>query len=226
MTNEERVQKFKSGKIAVNCSTEEEAKQFVKWCNDNDIAWLNSTKSGAEYELYLTDTCYMYHPVYRSLWITSKRNFEKCKNKIISYKEFMKGYKKRMTNLEYILNNFNKETINETDCICETLRNCLGMPDCCGIHCRDCKFDSQYEVLKALNDIHKENNISLTKVQYEILKCLPQCSSILVKNNKMNIHKDNLEYFLSKLGVKIIECDCEEKSIKIKDILENCEVVE
>ena len=88
MTNEERVQKFKSGKIAVNCSTEEEAKQFVKWCNDNDIAWLNSTKSGAEYELYLTDTCYMYHPVYRSLWITSKRNFEKCKNKIITYKEF------------------------------------------------------------------------------------------------------------------------------------------
>lgn len=226
MTNEERIQKFKSGKIAVNCSTEEEAKQFVKWCNDNDIAWLNSTKSGAEYELYLTDTCYIYHPFYGSLWITSKRNFEKCKNKIISYKEFMKGYKKRMTNLEYILNNFNKETINETDCICETLRNCLGMPDCCGIHCRDCKFDSQYEVLKALNDIHKENNISLTKVQYEILKCLPQCSSISVKNNKMNIRKDNLEYFLSKIGVQIIESDCDEKQIKIKDILENCEVVE
>lgn len=223
MTDKERVEKFKSGKIAINCSTEEEAIEFVKWCHDNNIEWLNSTKNGAEYDIYLTDTCYMYHPFYRSLWVTTKRNFEKCKNKIITYKEFMN---KPITNLEYILNNFNKEIINETDCICETLRNCLGMPDCCGIHCRDCKFDSQYEVLKALNDIHKENNISLTKVQYEILKRLPQCSSIQILNNEIIIHKDNLEFFLSKLGVKIIECDCGEKSIKIKDILENCEVVE
>lgn len=224
MTNEEIIQKFKSGKIAISCSTEEEAKEFVKRCNDNGITWLNSTMSGTEYELYLTDTCYMYHPVYGSLWITSKRNFEKCKNKIITFKEFMNN---PITNLEYILNNFNKETINETDCICETLRNCLGMPDCCGIHCRDCKFDSQYEVLKALNDIHKENNIQLTKVQYEILKCLQQDSLILISNNELIIHKDNLEMFMNKLGVKIIYSDNhEEKSIKIKDILKKCEVVE
>lgn len=224
MTDKERVEKFKSGKIAINCSTEEEAIEFVKWCHDNNIEWLNSTKNGAEYDIYLTDTCYMYHPFYSSLWITSKRNFEKCKNKIITYKEFMN---KPITNLEYILNNFNKEIINETDCICETLRNCLGMPDCCGIHCRDCKFDSQYEVLKALNDIHKENNISLTKVQYEILKRLPQNSSIPISGNELIVHKDNLEMFMNKLGVKIIDSDNhEEKSFKIKDILENCEVVE
>ena len=224
MTDKEKVEKFKSGKIAVNCSTEEDAKEFVKWCHDNNIEWLNSTKNGAEYDIYLTDTCYMYHPFYRSLWVTTKRNFEKCKNKIITYKEFMN---KPITNLEYILNNFNKEIINETDCICETLRNCLGMPDCCGIHCRDCKFDSQYEVLKALNDIHKENNISLTKVQYEILKRLPQNSSIPISGNELIVHKDNLEMFMDKLGVKIIDSNNhEEKSFKIKDILENCEVVE
>ena len=224
MTDKERVEKFKSGKIAINCSTEEEAIEFVKWCHDNNIEWLNSTKNGAEYDIYLTDTCYMYHPFYRSLWVTTKRNFEKCKNKIITYKEFMN---KPITNLEYILNNFNKEIINETDCICETLRNCLGMPDCCGIHCRDCKFDSQYEVLKALNDIHKENNISLTKVQYEILKRLPQNSSIPISGNELIVHKDNLEMFMDKLGVKIIDSNNhEEKSFKIKDILENCEVVE
>ena len=34
------------------------------------------------------------------------------------------------------------------------------------------------------------------------------------------------EYFLSKIGVQVIESDCDEKQIKIKDILEKCEVVE
>lgn len=230
MTDKERVEKFKSGKIAINCSTEEEAKEFTKWCNDNGIAWLNSTKNGAEYDIYLTDTCYMYNPIYSSLWITSKRNFEKCKNKIITYKEFMN---KPITNLEYILNNFDRETILNTDSICINLRTCLGMQNCVDddikrikIHCCECKFNDQYEVLKCLNEIYKEPITKLTKVQQEILKCLPPCSKISLKNNKINIHKDNLEYFLSKIGVQIIESDCDEKSIKIKDILENCEVVE
>lgn len=230
MTDKERVEKFKSGKIAVNCSTEEEAVEFVKWCHDNNIEWLNSTKNGAEYDIYLTDTCYMYHPFYSSLWITSKRNFEKCKNKIITYKEFMN---KPITNLEYILNNFDRETVLNTDSICMNLRTCLGMQNCVDdniksikIHCCECKFNDQYEVLKCLNEIYKEPITKLTKVQQEILKCLPPCSKISLKNNKINIHKDNLEYFLSKIGVQVIESDCDEKSIKIKDILENCEVVE
>lgn len=93
--------------------------------------------------------------------------------------------------------------------------------DCTGISCKECGRN----FLQWLNEEHKEP-IKLTKVQHEILKCLPQCSSMQMLNNEMIIHKDNLEFFLSKLGVKIIECDCEEKSIKIKDILENCEVVE
>lgn len=93
--------------------------------------------------------------------------------------------------------------------------------DCTGIPCKECGRN----FIQWLNEEHKEP-IKLTKVQYEILKCLPQCSSMQMLNNEMIIHKDNLEFFLSKLGVKIIECDCEEKSIKIKDILENCEVVE
>ena len=140
---------------------------------------------------------------------------------------------KPITNLEYILNNFDRETILNTDSICMKLRTCLGMPDCVDddikrikIHCCECKFNDQYEVLKCLNEIYKEPITKLTKVQQEILKCLPQCSSIQILNNEIIIHKDNLEFFLSKLGVKIIECDCGEKSIKIKDILENCEVVE
>lgn len=220
VTDKERVEKFKICGIAVNCKTEEEANEFVKWCNDNGIAWLNSTMSGTKYEFYLTDTCYMYHPVYRSLWITSKRNFEKCKNKIISYKEFMKGYKKRMTNLE----RYYDELIS-----CDKRPNCYWLEviekgNCHEMSCKKCGMD----FVHWLNEEYKENKkpIKLTKVQYEILKCLPQCSSMQILNNEMIIHKDNLEFFLSKLGVKIIECDCEEKSIKIKDILENCEVVE
>ncbi len=75
--------------------------------------------------------------------------------------------------------------------------------------------------------IYIKNNISLTKVQYEILKCLPQNSSIPISGNELIVHKDNLEMFMNKLGVKIIDSDNhEEKSFKIKDILENCEVVE
>ena len=100
-------------------------------------------------------------------------------------------------------------------------------------NCKECPFDnfcsriggSSNQIEKWLFEECKEP-IKLTKVQYEILKCLPQCSSMQILNNEMIIHKDNLEFFLSKLGVKIIECDCEEKSIKIKEVLENCEVVE
>ena len=224
MTDKERVGKFKSGKIGVNCSTEEDAKEFVKWCYRNDIKWQFQDESITYFDSDKDEIYYIYYSAKESLCFCDKsycidRNYE-----VITFKEFMD---KPITNLEYILNNFNKEIINETDCICETLRNCLGMPDCCGIHCRDCKFDSQYEVLKALNDIHKENNISLTKVQYEILKRLPQNSSIPISGNELIVHKDNLEMFMDKLGVKIIDSNNhEEKPFKIKDILENCEVVE
>lgn len=221
MTDKERVEKFKSGKIAINCSTEEEAIEFVKWCHDNNIEWLNSTKNGAEYDIYLTDTCYMYHPFYSSLWITSKRNFEKCKNKIITYKEFMKGYKKRMTNLE----KYYDELIS-----CYKSPNCYWLEvikkgNCHKMSCKKCGMD----FVHWLNEEYKENKepIKLTKVQYEILKCLPQNSSIPISGNELIVHKDNLEMFMNKLGVKIIDSDNhEEKLIKIKNILENCEVVE
>lgn len=91
--------------------------------------------------------------------------------------------------------------------------------------CDDCT-DCQKQFFEWLNQEYKEP-VKLTKVQYEILKCLQQDSLILISNNELIIHKDNLEMFMNKLGVKIIDSDNhEEKSIKIKDILENCEVVE
>lgn len=100
-------------------------------------------------------------------------------------------------------------------------------------NCKECPFDNFCSRIGgSSNQIEKwlfeecQEPIKLTKVQYEILKCLPTCSKISLKNNKINVHKDNLEYFLSKIGVQIIESDCDEKQIKIKDILEKCEVVE
>ena len=91
--------------------------------------------------------------------------------------------------------------------------------------CYDCT-ECQKQFFEWLNQEYKEP-VKLTKVQYEILKCLQQDSLILISNNELIIHKDNLEMFMNKLGVKIIDSDNhEEKSIKIKDILEKCEVVE
>ena len=212
MTDKERVEK--------------EANEFIEWCHRNDIRWTNNDNDTIKTYFYVNkeNTCYNFDVVLGRLFYSSKKFYKNNGFIVMTFKEFMN---KPITNLEYILNNFNKETINETDCICGTLIKSLGMPDCCGMHCRDCKFDSQYEVLKALNDIHKENNISLTKVQYEILKCLPQNLSITISGNELIVHEDNLEMFMNKLGVKIIYSDHhEEKSIKIKDILEKCEVVE
>lgn len=89
--------------------------------------------------------------------------------------------------------------------------------NCHEMSCKECGMD----FLHWLNEQYKEP-IKLTNVQYEILKCLPQDSLILISNNELIIHKDNLEMFMNKLGVKIIDSDNhEEKSIKIKDILES-----
>lgn len=124
-----------------------------------------------------------------------------------------------MKNIEKYYSEFmNKSHINPN---CYWFKVIRGNEYCNGRSCEKCgkKF------LEWLNEEYKEH-IEITKVQQEILKCLPPCSKISLKNNKINIHKDNLEYFLSKIGVQTIESDCDDKQIKIKDILEKCEVVE
>lgn len=234
MTDKERVEKIKNGKFAVHCGTEEEAKEFIEWCYRNDIRWTSNDNDNDTIRTYFyvnkENTCYKFNIASGGLLYSSKKFYKNNGSIVITFKEFMNN---PITNLEYILNNFDRETILNTDSICMYIRTCLGMQNCVDddtkrikIHCCECKFNDQYEVLKCLNEIYKEPITKLTKVQYEILKCLPTCSKISLKNNKINIHKDNLEYFLSKIGVQIIESDCDEKQIKIKDILEKCEVVE
>lgn len=220
MTDKERVEKFKSGKIAVNCFTEEEARQFIEWCYRNDIRWQHDDKTKTYFDVNKGRTCYRSDNKVNRLFYSSKNFYANEGFDVITYKEFMKEDKKRMTNLEKYYNELTG---------CGKSPNCYWLEvikkgNCHELTCKKCGMD----FVHWLNEEYKENKepIKLTKVQQEILKCLPPCSKISLKNNKINIHKDNLEYFLSKIGVQVIESDCDEKSIKIKDILENCEVVE
>lgn len=122
-----------------------------------------------------------------------------------------------MKNIEKYYNELNSSCLNPN---CHWMKK-IENDECTETSCKECGIN----FLQWLNEEYEEP-IKLTKIQYEILKCLPTCSKISLKNSKINIHKDNLEYFLSKIGVQIIESDCDDKQIKIKDILEKCEVVE
>lgn len=222
-TDKERVEKIRSGEIAVNCSTEEESRQFIEWCYRNDIRWTNNDNDTIRTYFYVNkeNTCYKFNIASGGLLYSSKKFYVNEGIDVITYKEFMKADKNRVTNLE----KYYDELIS-----CYKNPNCYWLEvikkgNCHEMSCKKCGID----FVHWLNEEYKENKepiTKLTKVQYEILKCLAQCSKIAIKNNKINIHKDNLEYFLSKIGVQVIESDCDEKQIKIKDILEICEVVE
>ena len=223
MTDKERVEKFKSGKIAVNCSTEEESRQFIEWCHRNDIRWTNNDNDTIRTYFYVNkeNTCYKFNIASGGLLYSSKKFYVNEGIDVITYKEFMKADKNRVTNLE----KYYDELIS-----CYKSPNCYWLEvikkgNCHEMSCKKCGMD----FVHWLNEEYKENkeSVKLTKVQYEILKCFQQDSLILISNNELIIHKDNLEMFMNKLGVKIIDSDNhEEKSIKIKDILEKCEVVE
>jgi hypothetical protein len=50
---------FKNDKLAVNCPTEELAKEFVLYCKDNGVAWQDEEPNDeTEWNDYKTNTCY------------------------------------------------------------------------------------------------------------------------------------------------------------------------
>lgn len=110
---------------------------------------------------------------------------------------------------------------NYKDCKIHHLR--VGNESCDGENCIDCFIQN----FKWLNEEFKEP-IKLTKVQYEILKKLKDknAKTVQMLKNKILIHKDNLDYFLSVLGIETIEIDYDYEQLEIEDILNNCEVVE
>ena len=53
-------ERFKNEKIAVNCQTEDEAKDFVKQCYGNGIRWcdISSGYNDVGYQTYKEKICY------------------------------------------------------------------------------------------------------------------------------------------------------------------------
>ena len=59
--NGEFLKKFKTEKIAVNCETKKEAKQFLKWCYNNKVKWIDDSFliKNTHWEIYKNKTCYV-----------------------------------------------------------------------------------------------------------------------------------------------------------------------
>lgn len=86
MKNEERVIKFKSQQLAVNCKTKEQAKKFCKWCYENGLEW-KGNKVDKICWYYGDKTCYTYNNRLLHSYIS---NTIKNGYKIITYQDFFK----------------------------------------------------------------------------------------------------------------------------------------
>lgn len=164
MTEKERVERFKSHNLVVNCRTEDEDEKFIDWCYENGIKWDESCEKGDV--CYSKDTCYR---VYEDNTLThsnyiyySNMGFE-----IMTYQEFFKEYE--MNNLDYILKNIEKK--HKEDAICSVLysfktgHNCESRME----NCQECEFNNTIGVLKYLAEKH-DNKIKVTQFEYDLLK--------------------------------------------------------
>ena len=75
-------ERFKNEKIAVNCQTEDEAKDFVRQCYDNGVEWGNANCNETYYKDYKSKTCYEYH-IYVGL-LYDEFNYYKYNEKLYS----------------------------------------------------------------------------------------------------------------------------------------------
>jgi len=216
MTNEERVNKFRNEKIAVNCKTEEEAKSFIEWCYENGIEWgipeLDETHSTC-FRYYRNETCYAFgfdgdiHLGYGSKHFHEEEGYE-----VITYKDFMK--EKKMTNLEYYVS---KGLINEGAMLCVGAHICKYDGKCHDKECYKCEFNNDVNLcVKTLLEEYKKP-IKLTRFEFDYLDVLREYNN---PNDEFSI------YF----------CDCVKKSkgyfkgitdtsMTIQEILDNCEIV-
>lgn len=96
----ENFEKFKNGKLAVNCTTEEQAKEFVKWCFDNDFKWAFGFSNDVTYfNYYGKKTCYRY--IYSGILVySSKESNQELRIEILTFDEFM-GIKQEVKELDY-----------------------------------------------------------------------------------------------------------------------------
>lgn len=183
MTNEERVEKFKSSQLVVNCQTKDEAKKFIKWCYENGIVWENGVVGDTKW--HDEKTCYRRFPTgslsFSTMEIYENRDFE-----IMTYQEFFK--EDEMNNLDYILKNIEKK--HKEDAICSVLYsfktgyNCESRME----NCQECEFNNTIGVLKYLAEKH-DNKIKVTQFEYDLLKSyIENCNASNYNQRLRNYH--------------------------------------
>ena len=179
MTNEERVRKFKSHKLVINCRTEEEAKKFVKWCFENGVKWLTSSVITTRWSC--CDTCYRCYEdgcLVNSI-ISSYSEYE-----IITYKDFFKD--EEQTNLKYMIDNY--ESIKNIDMrlICETIYN-IKNGNKCHNDCEKCEFCEVIDCLKYLQEKHTET-IKVSQFEYDLINSFSNATASNATANTMLIY--------------------------------------
>lgn len=122
-----------------------------------------------------------------------------------------------MTNLEYLKKNFNKFNLYDDDLFCElafiskTGKRCV---ECKGTCCSECQFRNIRNAIDYLLQEHKEP-IKLTKFEYDLLMSYIN-KGYYFKNYSELKEMRNKGYFKGVIDT----------SMMIKDILNNCEVIE
>lgn len=126
-----------------------------------------------------------------------------------------------MTNLEYLKKNFNKFKLYDEDLFCELAFICKTGERCegfkyerCSEGCGGCQFRNIRNAIDYLLQEHKEP-IKLTKFEYDLL---------MSYINKGYFFKNFSE--LKEMRHKGYFKGITDTSMKIQDILKNCEVIE
>lgn len=223
MTDKERLEKFKNGKIAVNCPTEKEARKFIEWCYINDMKWNFGEELLTYFYINEEQTCYFYNKYNEQLYCGQNFIFSAERVPIMTYKEFMKRKDSDMTNLEWILNNVDKE-IMKYHPICVIARDCIEKGDyiekedkCIGKNCLNCKFYDTHYLLKFLQKKYKEKHIDpikLSQFEYDLLRTNDQSHDRKLSSFATYKNMKELGYF------KNVDFE-----LTIKQVLDDCKVL-
>lgn len=86
-------EKFKSGDIAVHCSTIKEAKDFIKSAKDHLEIWYGGDKIDEEYtywETHKREMCYAYKSI--GLIMSTRETSHNCGREILEWSDYMVGH--------------------------------------------------------------------------------------------------------------------------------------
>lgn len=76
---------FRNGKVAVNCDTEEKAREFIKECHDRGMKWFFLNINDTNWSFFKESTCYSYSLNSEYLKFGHKSKFEAVDYKIIKW---------------------------------------------------------------------------------------------------------------------------------------------